>query len=118
MSQSLAVAISHHLQSASNEYKAAILPPPQSTLKLQTVRKRQIAAMKEKMLDMSKSIIKKKKIIFLFREGFKNKIKKKCGIFHTFFTPPPGGYSVEFIYDFFQYQFPKCALFESQHRVI
>ena len=26
-----------------------------------------------------------------FREGFRNKIKKKCGIFHTFFTPPPGG---------------------------
>ena len=27
----------------------------------------------------------------MIREGFKNKIKKKYGIFHTFFTPPPSG---------------------------
>ena len=27
----------------------------------------------------------------LLREGFKNKVKKKYGIFHTFLTPPSGG---------------------------
>ena len=37
-----------------------------------------------KMLNASES--KKRK---LFRKGFRNKIKKKYGIFHSFFTPPP-----------------------------
>ena len=34
--------------------------------------------------------LKRENIVYL-REGFKNKIKKKYGIFHTFLTPPSGG---------------------------